>query len=137
MFEQINAQSLAFGKNYADALLKAQGLALTGFENITRLNLNTFEDRLKASVEFWNEAAAVRDFDGAREIWPKGVQLAKESAEKLYANTQEVLGVSLKTSEAIGNIAKGSVEDAVQAVQTAAGDAASAATQAGTRKAAR
>lgn len=110
MFEQINTQSLALGKNYADAFVKAQSLALAGFERITELNLKTFEDRVKASVDFWSEAAEVRDFEGAKAIWPKGVQLAKESAEKLYANTQEVVGVSLKTSEAIGSLAKGSFE---------------------------
>jgi len=110
MFDQINNPSLALGKSYADAFVKAQGLALAGFERITELNLKAFEDRVKASVEFWSEAAEVRDFEGAKAIWPKGVQLAKESAEKLYANGQEVLGVSLKTSEAIGSIAKGSFE---------------------------
>ncbi len=111
MFEQINTQSLALGKNYADAFVKAQGLALAGFERITELNLKTFEDRLKASVDFWSEAAEVRDLEGAKTIWPKGVQLAKESAEKLYATSQEVFGVSLKTSEAIGALAKGSLEN--------------------------
>lgn len=115
MFEQINTQSLNFGKSYADAFVKAQGLALAGFERITELNLKTFEDRVKASVEFWSEAAEVRDFDGVKAIWPKGVQLAKESAEKLYANGQEVFGVSLKTSEAIGSIAKGSIENTTEA----------------------
>ena len=110
MFEQINNPSLALGKSYADAFVKAQGLALAGFERITELNLKAFEDRVKASVEFWTEAAEVRDFEGAKAIWPKGVQLAKESAEKLYANGQEVLGISLKTTEAIGSIAKGSFE---------------------------
>jgi phasin family protein len=110
MFEQINNPSLALGKSYADAFVKAQGLALAGFERITELNLKAFEDRVKASVEFWSEAAEVRDFEGAKAIWPKGVQLAKESAEKLYANGQEVLGISLKTTEAIGSIAKGSFE---------------------------
>ena len=110
MFEQINNPSLALGKSYADAFVKAQGLALAGFERITELNLKAFEDRVKASVEFWSEAAEVRDFEGAKAIWPKGVQLAKESAEKLYATSQEVFGVSLKTSEAIGSIAKGSFE---------------------------
>lgn len=114
MFEQINSQSLNFGKNYADALVKAQGLALAGFERITELNLKTFEDRVKASVEFWSEAADVRDFEGAKSIWPKGVQLAKESAEKLYANGQEVFGVSLKTSEAIGTLAKSQFESATE-----------------------
>jgi phasin family protein len=110
MFEQINNQSLSLGKSYADAFVKAQGLALAGFERITELNLKAFEDRVKASVEFWSEAAEVRDFEGAKAIWPKGVQLAKESAEKLYANSQEVFGVSLKTTEAIGSIAKGSFD---------------------------
>lgn len=110
MFEQINSQSLALGKSYADTFVKAQGLALAGFERITELNLKTFEERIKASVEFWSEAAEVRDLEGAKAIWPKGVQLAKESAEKFYANSQEVLGVSLKTSEAIGSLAKGSFE---------------------------
>lgn len=110
MFEQINNQSLSLGKSYADAFVKAQGLALAGFERITELNLKAFEERVKASVEFWSEAAEVRDFEGAKAIWPKGVQLAKESAEKLYANSQEVFGVSLKTTEAIGSIAKGSFD---------------------------
>jgi hypothetical protein len=110
MFEQINNQSLALGKSYADAFSKAQGLALASFERITELNLKTFEDRMKASVDFWSEAAEVRDLEAAKAIWPKGVQLAKESAEKLYATSQEVLGESLKTSEAIGSLAKGSFE---------------------------
>ncbi|MEP7044132.1 MAG: phasin family protein, partial [Dokdonella sp.] len=110
MFEQINTQSLALGKSYTDAFVKAQGLALSSFERITELNLKTFEDRVKASVDFWSEAAEVRDLEGVKAIWPKGVQLAKESAEKLYATSQEVFGVSLKTSEAIGSLAKGSFE---------------------------
>ena len=102
MFEQMNTQTAALGKNYADTFVKAQGLALAGFERITELNLKAFEERVKASVEFWTEAAEVRDFEGLKSISEKGVQLAKESAEKLYANSQEVFGVSLKTSEALG-----------------------------------
>ncbi len=115
MFEQINNQSLTLGKSYADAFVKAQGLALAGFERITELNVKTFEDRVKASVEFWTEASEVRDLEAAKAISAKGVQLAKESAEKLYANSQEVLGVSLKTSEAIGSLAKGSFENTSEA----------------------
>ena len=127
MFEQINFQPLAFGKNYTDAFVKAQGLALAGFERITELNLTTFEDRVKASVDFWSEAAEVRDFEGAKAIWPKGVQLAKENAEKFYANSQEVLGVSLKTSEALGSLAKGSLENTSEAITKQAATARKAA----------
>ena len=111
MFEQINAQSVTLGKSYTDAFVKAQGLAMAGFERITELNLKTFEDHVKASVDFWTQAVEVRDLEGVKTISQKGVQLAKESAEKLYANGQEVFGVSLKTSEAIGAIAKGSFEN--------------------------
>lgn len=110
MFEQINIQPLALSKNYTDAFVKAQGLALAGFERITELNLKTFEDRVKASVDFWSAAAEVRDIETVQAFWPKSAKFVKESAEKLYANTQEVLGVSLKTSEAIGALAKGSIE---------------------------
>lgn len=119
MFEQINTQSLSLGKSYAETLVKAQGLALAGFERIAELNLKTFEDRVKASVDFWSQAAEVRDFEGVKTIWPKGVQLAKESAEMLYANGQEVAGVSAKTSQAIGSLAKGSFESAKDTFETA------------------
>jgi phasin family protein len=110
MFEQMNSQSMALGKGYTDAFVKAQSLMMAGFERITELNLKTFEDRLKASVDFWSEAAEIRDLESAKTIWPKSVALAKESAEKIYANSQEVLGVSMKTSEAIGSLAKGSMQ---------------------------
>jgi phasin family protein len=121
MFEQMNTQTSALGKSYTDAFVKAQGLALAGFERITELNLKAFEERVKASVEFWTEAAEVRDFEGLKSISEKGAQLAKESAEKLYANSQEVFGVSLKTSEALGSLAKGSFESTNEAITKQAG----------------
>lgn len=130
MFEQINNQSLNLGKNYTDALVKAQSVAMAGFERITELNLKTFEDRVKASVEFWTEAAEVRDFEAAKAISAKGVLLAKESAEKLYANGQEVFGISLKTSEEIGSLAKGSFENTTETLAKQATSAAKKATAA-------
>jgi phasin family protein len=111
MFEQINAQSLTLGKSYAEAFVKAQTVALEGFERITDLQIKAMEDRVNAAVQFWSEATEVRDFEGARAFWPKGVQLAKENAEKMYATSQEVFGVTLKTTEALGQLAKGSFEN--------------------------
>jgi len=115
MFEQMNAQSLAFGKSYADTFTKAQSVAMEGFERIRDLQIKTLEDRVNAAVQFWSEAAEVRDFDAARAFWPKSVQLAKENAEKLYATSQEVFGVTLKTTEALGQLAKGSFENTSEA----------------------
>ena len=110
MYEQFNSQLLALGKSFADATVKAQGLTLEGFERIADLQIKAIENHVSATSAFWAEAAEVRDFDGAKAIWPKGVQLAKQSAEKLYSTGQEVIGVTLKTNEALGNLIKGSLE---------------------------
>lgn len=110
MFEQLNSQALALGKSYSDTALKAQGLALAGFERIADINLKTFENRFNATVEFWSQAIEVRDLEAAKTVLPKGVQLAKDTAEKLYATSQEVVSVTVKTNEALGSLLKGSLE---------------------------
>ncbi len=112
MFEQFNSQVLAFGKNFADAAFKAQNLALESFEKIADLHLKTLENRVSATQAFWSEALEARDFDGMKAVWPKSVTLVKESSEKLYSAGQEVFGVSLKTSEAFGLLAKDTFEAA-------------------------
>ena len=112
MYEQINSQVLALSKSFADTAFKAHSLAVEGFERITDLQLKTLENRVSATVEFWSEAAEVRDFDALKSFWPKGVNLVKETTEKFYANGQEVFGLTLKTSEALGQLAKGSFESA-------------------------
>ena len=129
MFEQINSQSLALGKSYADTFVKAQTIALEGFERITDLQIKTLEDRVNAAVQFWTEATDVRDFEAARAFWPKGVQLAKENAEKLYATSQEVFGVTLKTTEALGQLAKGSFENTSETIAKNVNSAKKAATK--------
>ncbi|MBS0556171.1 MAG: phasin family protein [Proteobacteria bacterium] len=112
MYEQINSQVMALSKSFADNAFKAQSLAAEGMERIANLQLKTLENRVAATVEFWSEAAEVRDFDGIKAIWPKSVNLVKESTEKFYANGQEIFGLTLKTTEALGQLAKGSFEAA-------------------------
>ena len=75
MYEQINTQVLALSKSFADTAFKAHSLAVEGFERITNLQLKALENRVAAAVEFWSEAAEVRDFDGFKTIWPKSVNL--------------------------------------------------------------
>jgi phasin family protein len=110
MYEQINTQVLAMSKSFADTAFKAHSLAVEGLERIADLQLKALEKNVSATVEFWSEAAEVRDFDAMKAFWPKGVNLVKETTEKLYANSQEVFGVTLKTTEALGQLAKGSFE---------------------------
>ncbi len=116
MYEQMNSQFLSLGKNFADAAVKAQSVALAGFESIAGLQMKAVENHVNASNAFWAEASEVRDFEGAKAIWPKGIQLAKDSAEKLYATNQEVIGLTLKTNEQLGNLIKGSFEATNEAV---------------------
>ena len=106
MIEQYNNQVLAFSKSFADAAFKAQSIALQNFERIAEIQLKNFENRANATAAFVSEALEVRDFEGLKTIWPKGVTLAKESAEKAYSTSQEVFGLSVKTGEALGDIAK-------------------------------
>jgi hypothetical protein len=129
MFEQINNQTLAFGKTYADTFAKAQNLSLQSFERIAGLQMKAFENRMNATIAFWSEASEVRDLDGAKAIWPKGVQLAKDNAETLYATSQEVLGESLKTGEAIGSLVKGTFENTAETITREATTAAKKATR--------
>jgi phasin family protein len=112
MYEQINNQFLAFGKTFSDNAFKAHTLAVEGFERITNLKLKALENRVAATVDFMTEASEVRDFEGMKAIFPKSVNLVKETTEKLYANGQEILGVTVKTSEALGQLAKGGFEAA-------------------------
>ena len=110
MYEQFNSQFLALGKNFADAAVKAQGLALAGFERIADIQMKSFENRLNATVEFLSQATEVRDLEAAKSFMPKGMELAKATAEQMYATSQEVANVSMKTNEAIGSLLKGSFE---------------------------
>lgn len=122
MFEQINTQWVNLGKRFADTALKAHGLAVEGFEKTLNLNLKTLEDRVEATVGFFSDATGARDFDGVKSLWPKGLTLAKESAEKIVAVGQEVLAVTVKTNEAIGALYASDVEAATSTLEAQAKD---------------
>ncbi|MBB5015465.1 phasin family protein [Rehaibacterium terrae] len=127
MYEQINAQFVSMTKQMADSALKASALAFENFERVVGLQIKTAEDRINANIAFLGEAAEVRDFEGLKTIWPKGVQLAKENAERFYGAQQEAVGQTLKTQEAIGQLIKAQFEAAGEQVAKAAAKAPKAA----------
>jgi len=110
MIEQFNNQFVTVGKQMADNAFRVQSLALQNFEQIAEMQLRVMEDRVGATFAFLGEMAEVRDFDSMRSVWPKGINLARESGEQLYALSQEALNQTLKTSEAIGQLVKQQVE---------------------------
>ena len=119
MFDTINQPVFDFSKQLAESALKAQALALQNFEQVASLQLKTVETRVNATFAFLGEAAEVRDFDGVKAMWPKGVALVKESGEQFYALGQEALTRTVKTNEAISNLVKAQVETANECLSKA------------------
>lgn len=119
MFEQFNQPVFAFGKQLAESGLKAQQIALQNFEQVAHLQLKALETRVNATFAFLGEAAEVRDFEGVKAIFPKGVSLVKEAGEQAYAVGQEALSHTVKASEAIGNLVKSQVEAANESLKAA------------------
>ena len=123
MIEQFNSkQFVALSKQFADTAFKAHGLAIAGIERSLELQLKHLEHSVNATVDFFNEAVEAKDMDGARNLLPKTVALLKDSAEKTYATSQELMGLSVKTSEAIGGVFKSSFEAANETVAKSAPD---------------
>lgn len=112
MYEQASNQFLALSKQAAETFIKANAIAVDGFEKLIDIQLKTIEDRVKVATDLLGQAGEVRDFEGARTVFPKSVGLVKDSAEKFYATSQEVAGVLTKTGEAFGQLFRGSVEAA-------------------------
>jgi hypothetical protein len=119
MYEQIPANVVAYGKLVADSAIQANSLAAEGLARIARSQLKVIEGRLAAADAFWSEAAGIRDAEGLKTIWPKSVNLAKETSETLYANGKEVLETVARTGEAIGQLARRNVERASETFGTA------------------
>jgi Phasin protein len=115
MFEQINSQVLNASKQFADAAFKAQGIAFEGFEKAINVQVKAVENRWNATLEFFGEAAEVNSPEAIKAFLPKGVALARETAEKNYATTQELVNVSVKTGEALTSLVKGQFESANEA----------------------
>lgn len=110
MFEQISTPFIAATKQFAEAGFKAQGIALEGFEKVVGAQISTFENRMNATIEFWSQASEIRNIDGVKAIMPKSVALAKETAETVFATTQEVVGITVKTGEALNAIVKNQID---------------------------
>lgn len=123
MYQNINEQFVSTARQFADTAAQVNRLTLAGAEKAFGLQLSTLEQNTNAAFAFWGELAEVRDFDGLKAVWPKGVQTARESLERSVSAGQEVFGQAVATNEAIAQIAKGQVEaaqaKAEEAVQTA------------------
>lgn len=109
-FSNAQAQFASATKQFADVAGEINRLALENAEQAFGLQLAAFEENVAASFALLGEVSEVRDFDGFKAVWPKGVQVARESIERSVSTGQEVFGRTVKANEAIAQIAKGQFE---------------------------
>jgi hypothetical protein len=114
---QYNDQFVAATRQFADTAAQINRLALENVQKAFGLQLATLEENAEATFAFLGEAAEVRDFDGFKTLFPKGVQVARENVERALSAGQEVFGGTVKTNEAIAGIAKSQVESATAQAQ--------------------
>ncbi len=136
MYQFDNTQFSTATRQFADVAGKINRLALENAEAAFGLQLATFEENVNAAFAFWGELAEVRDVDGLKDVWPKGVQVARENIERTVGTGQEVFGRTVKTNEAIAQIAKGQFE-AATAQASAEAEKATAEVQKAAKKATR
>ena len=118
-----------FTQQFAAAASRANRLALENAETVIGLQLRVIEKNVDATSAFFDEVAGTRDLEGYKTLWPKGLQVAKDNTERLVAASQEVFGLTLKASEAFGQIAKSQIETASDTVQANVAKATKAATR--------
>jgi phasin family protein len=122
-FSQFNDQFASATRQFADTAGQVSRLALSNAEQVFGLQLAAIEQNVNATFAFWGELAEARDLDGLKTLWPKGVQVARQNVERAISTGQDVIGRTVKTNEAIGEIAKGQFERATAQAKQAAGNA--------------
>ena len=110
MYQQSNEQFTAASRQFADTAAQINRLALDNATQVFGLQLAALERNANAAFAFFGEFAEVRDAEQFKTVWPKGLQVARENVERTISIGQEVIGRTLKTQEAIGQIAKAQFE---------------------------
>jgi hypothetical protein len=134
MYQQFNEQFAAASRQFADAAIRAQRLALDNAEAVVGLQLSVFEQNAAAGLAWLEEAGNARDFEALKAVSQKGAQIARENTERALGVGREVLERNLKTGEALAGIAKVQAETAVAQARENVETATQAATKAARAK---
>ena len=109
---QFNEQFTNSYSQMADVAASANRLALENAQKAFGLYAAAMEETAAATFAYMGELVDVRDADGLKAVWPKGLHVARANAERSLGATQEVFAATVKTNEAIGSLAKGQFEKA-------------------------
>ncbi|MEI7035370.1 phasin family protein [Fulvimonas yonginensis] len=102
MTQQVNQQVFAYARQFADNAFKAQAVLLKGFEQAAGLQFGALERQSRSAADFLAAAAELRDAEGFRGLWDKGVALGRAQAEQAVELTQELVAVGRQTAESLG-----------------------------------
>lgn len=116
-YDGMNEQMSAASRQMADTAAQVNRLTLDHAEQVFGLQVASLHESMNATFAFWGELAEVRDMEGFKAVMPKGMQVARENAERAVSASQDLLGRTMKTSEAIAQIAKSQVDSATANVQ--------------------
>ena len=119
MSYQFNDQFNAYTHQFAAVASRVNRLALESAETVFGVQLRTFEKNVEATTAYLSELTEARDLESYKTLLPKGLQVARDNAERFAAAGQEVFGLTLKNSEALGALAKSQFEAATDQAQAA------------------
>lgn len=131
---QYNEQFAAATRQFADTAARINQLTLENAQKVFGLQLAALEENADATFSFFGQAADVRDLDGLKTLFPKGVQVARENVERVISVGQEVLGATVKTNEAIAELTRSQLETATAKAQANAESAVASAAKATKRR---
>ena len=87
---QFNEQFTKAYSQFADAAANANRLALENAEKAFGLHFAAFEESANATFAYVSELIDVRDADGLKAVWPKGLQVARANAERSLGATRPI-----------------------------------------------
>ena len=129
MSYQFNDQFSAYTHQFAAVAARMNRLALENAETMFGVQLRTLEKNVDATTSFLGELVEARDLESYKTLVPKGLQVARDNAERVAAAGQEVFGLTLKTSEALGQLTKSQFEAATEQAQATVAKATKAASK--------
>jgi hypothetical protein len=121
---KMSAQFEGFDRHtqqFAALATRANQLALENAESAFGLQLQVLERNVSATTGLLGEFADARNLDSFQALWPKGLQLARDNFERVASAQDEVVGMSLKASEVIGELARQRFEQGSEPAQAKPG----------------
>jgi len=95
-----------YTRQFAALANRANRVALENAESAFGVQLRTFERNANATAGFFGEVAQSGVQADLPSLLPRGLQVAQDNLQRLTAAGQEIVGLGLKTGQALGELAR-------------------------------